>query len=149
MFRRIFNPIISRSFFVFGARGVGKTSWLQSRFADQRVLWIDLLDEDIFEQYSLKPNSLDAELEERKVSGSLPSMVVIDEVQRVPRLLNVAQKWIQREKLIFILTGSSARKGSEKLSAGIIGRSFGSCTVALRNRSALHLGHRSNFFQIF
>ena len=110
MFRRIFNPIISRSFFLFGARGVGKTSWLQSRFADLRVLWIDLLDEDIFEQYSLKPNSLDAELEERKVSGSLPSMVVIDEVQRVPRLLNVAQKWIQREKLIFILTGSSARK---------------------------------------
>lgn len=110
MVRRIFNPLLSRSFFVFGARGVGKTSWLQQQFTPQETFWIDLLDEDLFERYSLKPQLLDAELEQRATSHSLPKIVVIDEVQRVPRLLNVAQKWIQRAGILFVLTGSSARK---------------------------------------
>jgi predicted AAA+ superfamily ATPase len=110
MFQRLFYPIISRSFLLFGARGVGKTSWLQHRFQGQAVLWIDLLDEDVFERYSLKPQRLDAELKQLLATKALPPVVIIDEVQRVPRLLNVAQKWIQREGLIFILTGSSARK---------------------------------------
>jgi len=110
MFQRIFNPLISRSFFVFGARGVGKTSWLQERFSSAGTLWVDLLDEDVFERYSLKPQRLDAELEEMKASGKLPKIVVIDEIQRVPRLLNIAQKWIQRCGVVFVLTGSSARK---------------------------------------
>ena len=50
MVRRIFNPLLSRSFFVFGARGVGKTSWLQQQFTPQETFWIDLLDEDLFER---------------------------------------------------------------------------------------------------
>jgi len=110
MFQRLLNPLFTRSFFLFGARGVGKTSWLQQRFQSQAVLWIDLLDEDVFERYSLKPQRLDAELKQLLAAKALPPVVVIDEVQRVPRLLNVAQKWIQRKGLIFILTGSSARK---------------------------------------
>lgn len=118
MFQRELSPIKTRSFFLFGARGVGKTSWLHETFDKKYCFWVDLLDEDSFERYSLNPSLLDREL-----SGltKLPRYVVIDEVQRVPRLLNVAQKWIQSRKLIFIITGSSARKlkrGSSNLLGG-------------------------------
>jgi predicted AAA+ superfamily ATPase len=134
MFQRIFNPLISRSFFVFGARGVGKTSWLQERFSSAGTLWVDLLDEDVFERYSLKPQRLDAELEEMKASGKLPKTVVIDEIQRVPRLLNIAQKWIQRCGVVFVLTGSSARKlrrGGANLLGGRA-NSYGMFPLAIR-----------------
>ena len=52
---------------------------------------------------------------------NLPAYVIIDEIQRVPRLLNIVQQWIQKHKLIFILTGSSSRKlkrGSANLLGG-------------------------------
>ena len=63
MFQRTLNPITSRSFFLFGARGTGKTTWLQQKFTDEDTLWLDLLDEDVFEKYSISPQRLHAELE--------------------------------------------------------------------------------------
>lgn len=129
MFPRLLDPITIRSFFLFGARGVGKTSWLKEHFKKKRCLWIDLLDEESFERYSLAPQLLNAELSQLKLKHSLPKFVVIDEVQRVPRLLNVAQKWIQQNKLIFVLTGSSARK--------------------LRRGAANLLGGRANSYGLF
>jgi hypothetical protein len=63
---------------------VGKTSRLQQQFTTHKTFWVDLLDEDLFERYSLKPQLLDAELEQRANSHSLPKIVVIDEVKRAP-----------------------------------------------------------------
>lgn len=121
MIQRILNPIISRSFFLFGARGTGKTTWLEANFVNKNVLWIDLLNEDMYEEYSISPQRLKSELEFLKENKKLPKYIVIDEVQRVPSLLNVVQQCIQKYKLIFILTGSSARKlkrGSANLLGG-------------------------------
>src|SRR5438876_128826 len=129
MFQRSLKPILNRSFFLFGARGVGKTFWLKDRFKGKKCFWIDLLDEEHFERYSLSPQLLDAELKQLAQEKKVPKFVIIDEVQRVPRLLNVAQKWIQKSKIIFVLTGSSARK--------------------LRRGSANMLGGRANSYGLF
>lgn len=110
MFQRLLNPLTNRSFFLFGARSTGKTSWLEANFRKSRTLWVDLLDEDNYERYSLSPQLLDSELKQLAADKQLPRYVVIDEVQRVPRILNVVQKWIQSRKMIFVLSGSSARK---------------------------------------
>jgi len=141
MIKRLLNPLSNRSFFLFGARSVGKTSWLEQKFKKTKCLWIDLLDEDQYEQYSISPQLLDAELTALEKKKKLPDFVVIDEVQRVPRLLNVAQKWIQRKKLKFILSGSSARK-LKRGGANLLGGRAN--TYGLFPISFLELGSRFN-----
>ena len=123
MYQRLLNPLKLQSFFLFGARGSGKTWFLRNHFENAPTLWIDLLNESEFLRLSRKP----AELRERieaKVKDS-PLWVIIDEVQRVPRLLNEVQAIIEDPRLgaqvKFSLTGSSARKlkrGGGNLLAG-------------------------------
>lgn len=92
------------SFFLFGPRGTGKTTWLVEQFPG--AYFVDLLKPDVFRAMSARPERL-----YEVVSGSAPEVVVVDEVQRVPELLNVVHDLIQRRKdLRFVLTGSSARK---------------------------------------
>jgi len=119
MFRRIINLPDSLSFFLFGARATGKSSLIAERFDLQSTYIIDLLvsaEEDRF--------SRDPDLFARLVEGLPPEMttVVIDEVQKVPRLLDVVHHLIAKNSPIrFILTGSSARKlkrGGANLLAG-------------------------------
>lgn len=95
----------SGSFFLFGPRGTGKSTWLEQRFAD--ALWVNLLEPDVHRQFAARPERL-AEL----LGGSSgKKTVVIDEVQRVPDLLTVVHQYLERkEGFRFILTGSSARK---------------------------------------
>ena len=100
-----FLPIPSESFFLFGPRGTGKSTWLKHRFPDALV--VDLLKPEVFRRMSAQPERLS-----QLVSGS-PSVptVVVDEVQRVPELLNVVHDLIeQKTGKQFVLTGSSARK---------------------------------------
>jgi predicted AAA+ superfamily ATPase len=95
----------SGSFFLFGPRGTGKSTWLERHFAD--ALWVNLLEPDVHRQFAARPERL-AEL-----LGGSPGKktVVIDEVQKVPELLPVVHQYIERkEGLRFVLTGSSARK---------------------------------------
>ncbi len=67
----------SSSFFLFGMRGVGKTTWARARFADAR--WVDLLREDVYQAYLA-----DARLFRRELAGLAPGQwVVVDEIQRV------------------------------------------------------------------
>jgi len=118
MFKRLVNPLKTGSFFVFGARGTGKSTFLQSHFRDQSHLYVDLLDPVLENKYSLSPNDL---VNEIKALKSKPNWVIIDEIQKVPKLLNLVQMLIEKEKIKFILTGSSARKlkrGSGNLLAG-------------------------------
>lgn len=108
----------SNSFFIFGARGTGKSTFLHNFFQGKKTLWIDLLDPWVEDLYAREPNTLVREIEKNK--GSM-EWVVIDEVQKLPRLLDIVHQQIEKNKIKFALTGSSARKlkrGSANLLAG-------------------------------
>jgi len=94
-----------RSFFLFGPRGTGKSTWLRSAFPS--ALWLDLLDPETFRSYSARPERLKEAIEGhpgRKV-------IVIDEIQKVPELLDLVHLLMEKyTDLRFVLTGSSARK---------------------------------------
>ena len=93
-----------RSFFLFGPRGVGKSTWARSALPD--ALRLDLLDEALFIDLLGDP-SLFRDL----VSGHRrDEWVVIDEVQRIPGLLNEVHRLIEERGVRFALLGSSARK---------------------------------------
>jgi predicted AAA+ superfamily ATPase len=100
-----FLPIPDQSFFLFGPRGTGKTTWLRQRFSD--ALFIDLLLPQTYRRLRARPERL---LE--MVAGAQPAAtVVVDEVQRVPELLNVVHHLMEGpDRRLFVLTGSSARK---------------------------------------
>lgn len=107
----------NQSLFLFGARGVGKSTLLKRKFDSQNTLWIDLLTNKDEEIYSRTPDHLSQVL-----TANTYQRVVIDEVQKVPKLLDIVHKEIEKNKKIqFVLTGSSARKlkrGSANLLAG-------------------------------
>lgn len=92
------------SFFLFGPRGVGKSTWLRATFP--RAHRIDLLDERLYQSYLVDIGSFAAELRALRPG----SLVVVDEVQRLPALLNEVHRHIEDRKLRFVLCGSSARK---------------------------------------
>ena len=92
------------SFFLFGLRGVGKSTWTRDAFPDAYV--VDLLDETRHQTLLANPGLLALEL--REVARS--RVVVLDEVQRVPALLNEVHRAIESERRRFVLLGSSARR---------------------------------------
>jgi predicted AAA+ superfamily ATPase len=105
MIGRIVNPLISNSFFLFGARGTGKTSLLRELFKNKRTLWIDLLMPSQEETYQLRPEAL---AEAVDALSPRPEWVVIDEVQRAPKLLDVVHSlieadWNRKRELKFAL----------------------------------------------
>jgi predicted AAA+ superfamily ATPase len=92
------------SFFLFGARGVGKSTWARETFPGARRF--DLLDEGLFQSFLADPALFGAELRTLEPD----SWVVVDEVQRIPGLLNEVHRAIEELGLRFALLGSSARK---------------------------------------
>ena len=92
------------SVFLFGARQTGKTTLLLQLFPKSK--FYDLLENDTFERFRRNPSILRQELETID-NGSL---VIIDEIQLIPELLNEVHWLIVRKDLRFILSGSSARK---------------------------------------
>ena len=92
------------SFFLFGVRGVGKSTWIHETFPEAYV--IDLLDESRYQQLVANPALLAPEL--RTIARD--RVVVLDEVQRVPALLNEVHRAIDRDRRRFALLGSSARR---------------------------------------
>lgn len=118
MFHRTFKPSKSQSFFLFGPRGTGKSTLLEGTFQpDERIL-LDLLDFELATELLSYPSRLLTRLAPYR--GKRP-WVVIDEVQKVPPLLDLVHKLIAEQQFKFALTGSSARKlkrGSANLLAG-------------------------------
>ena len=97
-------PVPERSFFLFGVRGVGKSTWVRMMLPD--ATRFDLLDEALFTDLIGDP-ALFGNL----LSGIKPDeWVVVDEVQRIPALLNEVHRQIEERGLRFALLGSSARK---------------------------------------
>lgn len=101
---RFFNAP-KQSFFLFGPRGTGKSTWVNQHF--QNALKIDLLQPDVFRTLSSRPERL----KELVLGNPDKKKIVIDEVQRVPNLLTIVHSLIEEKKNYqFVLTGSSARK---------------------------------------
>jgi predicted AAA+ superfamily ATPase len=93
------------SFFLFGPRGTGKSTWLEQHFSS--ALWVNLLEPDTHRRLAAHPEQLVALLDGNPDQRT----VVIDEVQKVPELLTVVHQYIERKQgYRFILTGSSSRK---------------------------------------
>ena len=117
MFQRIKKLSKNNSFFLFGARGTGKSTLLKQQFQTKETLWIDLLTDADENRYGRHPDELSRALEAQPYSR-----IVIDEVQKAPKLLDVVHHEMEKQKKRqFILTGSSARKlkrGSANLLAG-------------------------------
>jgi uncharacterized protein len=105
MFQRTLEGRLpKRSFFLFGPRQVGKSTLIRKGSLD---LIIDLLDPEEQLAYNKNPNLLKEQMKEAKPDAT----VFIDEVQRIPKLLDVIHALMEdRPKLKFILCGSSARK---------------------------------------
>lgn len=101
--KRFFVPA-KKSYFIFGPRGTGKSTWLKQHYPD--ALIIDLLNPGILRQYHAYPERL---IETTQASNS--KIIIIDEIQKAPELLSVVHSLIEDKKdLQFILTGSSSRK---------------------------------------
>ena len=93
------------SFFLFGPRGTGKSTWLKMQF--DHPLYVDLLSPDLFRLYSSRPERL----KELAEGNRDMSPIILDEIQRVPALLYVVHQLLEEKRgYRFILTGSSARK---------------------------------------
>ena len=101
---RFFQPP-KTSFFLFGPRGTGKSTFVHQSFKD--AIYIDLLDPERIRFFSARPERLREMVDASPRTGR----VVIDEIQRVPELLTVVHSLIETKRgWKFVLTGSSARK---------------------------------------
>jgi uncharacterized protein len=103
LYKRILKPP-AKSFFLFGARGTGKTTWARRAFPGAERF--DLLDEGLYQALLADPALFASRLRTIKPA----QWVWVDEVQRLPNLLNEVHRFIEERRQRFILTGSSARK---------------------------------------
>lgn len=114
MYNRILDlPALlkKKSFFLFGPRGTGKTTLVQHTLSESTI--IDLLEIKTYREYLKNPSILSEQ--------KLQPVVVIDEVQKLPEILDEVHRLIEAKKITFLLTGSSARKlkrGGANLLAG-------------------------------
>jgi len=104
MNERILQIINDESVFLFGARQTGKTTLLKKQFPN--AIYFDLLQTDVLNRFRQRPALLRESLEQAN-GGSL---VIIDEIQQIPELLNEIHWLITNRQIRFILCGSSARK---------------------------------------
>ena len=125
--RRLELP--ERSFFLLGPRGTGKSTWLRERLS--AATWFNLLESDLFFTLLRDPSEL-----RRRVLALAPGWIVIDEVQKLPVLLDDVHALLseQPRRYKFALTGSSARKlkrGQANLLAGrAVNRSMSTLTLS-------------------
>lgn len=106
MYRRIFDieNRLDEAMFLFGGRQTGKSTLLKERFP--KAVFIDLLKSDVRNRFKQHPE----EFRERLLRYPPETLVIVDEIQKVPDLLDEVH-WLMVEKgLWFILSGSSARK---------------------------------------
>ena len=101
------NDKLSRkSLFLFGPRQTGKSSYIKNQLEEPKLSW-SLLDNELYRELCLKPSLLRNTL---KARGITDGVVVIDEIQKLPQLLDEVHLIIEETDIHFLLTGSSARK---------------------------------------
>ena len=105
-----------KSHFLLGPRSTGKSFWMKKSLSPK--LYINLLEQDTLRELLINPSRL----RERTLNKFPPhSLIVIDEIQKAPHLLDEVHYLIEEQKIYFLLTGSSARKlkrGAANLLAG-------------------------------
>ncbi|MHB1336132.1 MAG: ATP-binding protein [Candidatus Humimicrobiaceae bacterium] len=113
--KRLLNIDKNYSSFLWGARKTGKSFWIRHNFSPEGIILIDLLKTDTFVEYASRPSLLRERYQDTK------KIIVIDEIQKAPILLDEVHWMIENKQIIFLLTGSSARKlrrGHANLLAG-------------------------------
>ena len=101
------NDKLSRkSLFLFGPRQTGKSSYIKNQLEEPKLSW-SLLDNELYRKLCQKPSLLRNTL---KARGITDGVVVIDEIQKLPQLLDEVHLIIEETDIHFLLTGSSARK---------------------------------------
>ena len=116
--RRLFQLDLPhrRSAFLWGPRKVGKSYWVAH--ALRPTILLDLLKTDVFAEYAAKPSLLRERFQNHR------DLIVIDEIQKVPSLLNEVHWLMENRGLSFLLTGSSARKLKRGQANLLAGRAF-------------------------
>lgn len=117
MYSRLIHAPEAKSFFLFGPRGTGKTTWVKATFP--KAIYLDLLEAELFNNLLANPQRL-----ENLIPEGFKDWIIIDEVQRVPELLNEVHRLIEKYKYKFILTGSNARKIKRKGQNLLAGRAL-------------------------
>jgi len=113
--KRLIDINASYSSFLWGARRTGKSYWINHNFDPEEIILIDLLKSDTFAEYASRPSLLRERFRDTK------KLIVLDEIQKAPMLLDEVHWMIENKQIIFLLTGSSARKlrrGHANLLAG-------------------------------
>ena len=124
----------TQSYFLFGPRGSGKSTFLKATYPD--AFYIDLLKPDIQRKYQSRPETI---IEQVHANPSI-KIYIIDEIQKVPELLSAIHSLIEEKKqLQFILTGSSARKLKRTSTNLLAGR------VLLRNMHPFLFSELGNY----
>lgn len=114
MYKRLLNlktALSKKSHFLFGPRATGKSWLIKNQLKNAQVF--DLLNTATHDRFLRNPNLLEQEI--------TSDLVVIDEIQKIPRLLDEVHRLIEDQGIRFLLTGSSARKlkhGGANLLAG-------------------------------
>lgn len=124
-----------RSFFLFGPRGTGKSTWLQQELPG--AFRLDLLDASLFLELSRDPHRLEALIGKRPAGA----WVVLDEIQKVPALLDEVHRLMELRRWRFALCGSSARKLRRGGANLLAGRAL---TLSMESLSAAELGVEFN-----
>ena len=120
------------SFFLLGPRGTGKSTWVRQQFPD--ATFIDLLKDSTFSELAAHPDRLVT-----LAVGASDQWIVIDEVQKLPSLLDEVHRLIEKDGRRFVLTGSSARKLKRSGANLLAGRAR---TLAMHPLTAAELGER-------
>ena len=142
MFPRLRCFSNNHSFFLFGPRGSGKSTLLKERFNQNECLWLDLLDSGVEDRFCRNPSDL------YNIVKALPkeiTYVIVDEIQKVPKLLDEVHRLIEETDKIFILTGSSARKLKHGGANLLAGRAF---VYHLHPLSCFELGDKFDFIGV-
>ena len=130
MLGRLLQPPSTSSFFLFGPRGTGKSTWVRAAFPDAVV--VDLLDEAVFAALAGRSSRLMA------LANAAPGQVVVlDEVQKLPALLDEVHRLIETAGVRFVLTGSSPRKLKRDGANLLAGRAY---TLEMHPFTAAELG---------
>lgn len=118
---RLLKLPTERNIFLFGARNTGKSTIIEHYYDKFGATYFDLLDQSLELQLQLNPNSL---YDMVKAIPANKPYVIIDEIQKIPSLLNVVQRLMKDKERYFIMSGSSARKLKREGVNLLAGRAF-------------------------
>ena len=94
--------LTEKSYFLFGPRATGKSSLLKLEFPNHKIF--NLLDSDTYEEFLRRPKALSEKINDDD------KIIIIDEIQKLPKLLDEVHRLIEEKNIHFLLTGSSVRK---------------------------------------